>query len=776
LVTKKGTALVSIGGQRFGALLRQLRTDRLLTIKGLAEASGVSVRGIGDLERGRRAAPQRRTVAALADGLRLDDEQREALLAAAREGRTGDPAPVAVRTFPRSTDDFVGRRHELSLLAEAAGAVAGAPRPVVVALSGPPGAGKTALALRAAQELAGHFPDGQMVLDLHGMDEDPPSAGELMLGILKEFHVPDARIVAAGPAGQAGLYESVLADRRCLLILDNARDEAQVTPLLPRRGRSMCLVTSRKVLTGLPEVRRVRLGELSPEEAVTFLGGTIGEERASREADALREVAQRCGCLPLALRIAGNWLATRTGWSVRRLADRLAVERRRLDVLVAGDRKVSAAFDLSYRQLTPDAARLFRRLSVVPGPDAGVACAAQLLDQNPLSAEDVLDELIETGLLVPHGDRYRLHDLLRLYAHGRLAAEEGQDGVDRVRAGLYHWLLETTIVAGRWFEPGHGAPPADRTGLVDLSSADLAREWLRSQGINWLAALRAAAEAGEHARVVEVAEALHWFSDQWMFWGHWSEVFDMAVRAADALGDDTLKATHLNHRAWTLLLCEGRPLDSLSVSAEAFTVALRAGDVPQQAWACYYQGWAYRELERYAEGAEHFDRAASLFAAAGDPHGDIQAQHARSHNLLCQGDAAAALDSYQRALAFLDGAGDLVEPHIAASTRIGLSSGIGKSFAALEKWDEAIAGMRAAVRHCAGLASPAMESGHLFSLGEVLLAAGRPDEAREAFRSCVAIGGDADPQRLADARAHLLRLTAGEGAEALSAAARSEVC
>ncbi|MEW2287812.1 helix-turn-helix domain-containing protein [Streptomyces sp. NPDC047841] len=536
---------MSEGTHEFGVLLRRLRTDRLLTMEGLARASGVSVRGIGDLERGRRAAPQRRTVAALAAGLRLDEEQRRRLLAAARADRSGSVPPVSVRTLPRGIDDFVGRRHELAALAAAATALAaapdaaaGGPRPTVVAVSAPPGMGKTALALQAARVLADHFPDGRVVMDLRGMDEDPPSATDVMLSVLKEFHVADAEIVQAGAAGRAALYESVLGDRRCLLIFDNARDESQIAPLLPRRGRVLSVVTSRKVLTGLRDVRRMSLGELSPGEAVAFLGGMIGEERARREAAALGEVALRCGYLPLALRIAGSRLATRTGLSVRRLADRLAVDRRRLDVLVAGDRKVSAAFDLSYRQLTPDAARLFRRLSVVPGADAGAACAAHLLGQGLSRAEDVLGELVGAGLLEAVGDRFRLHDLLRLYAHNHLEAAEGEAGAERVRAGLYRWLLETTVAAGRWFEPGRAAPPSSRRGLVDLSSADLAGRWLRSQGTNWLAALRAAADAGEHSVVVEVAESVRWFSGRWILWGHWPEVFRMAAFSAGRLGDE----------------------------------------------------------------------------------------------------------------------------------------------------------------------------------------------------------------------------------------------
>ncbi|MET7648939.1 helix-turn-helix domain-containing protein [Streptomyces sp. NPDC005426] len=755
--------------QEFGALLRRLRLNAHLTIQGLAELSGVSARGIGDLERGRRAVPQRRTLTALADGLGLEAEQRDRLLAAARRGRGPDAATLPVHNFPRRTDDFVGRLPELvSLTALAAGedpaAAAGAGRdgsqPMVATVSGPPGMGKTALALHAAQRLVPHFPDGQMVLDLRGMDEVPASATELMLSVLKAFRVADAELVKAGPEGHAALYQDLLAERRCLLIFDNACDEAQVAPLLPERGRSMVIVTSRRVLTGLRKVHRICLGELAPHEAVAFLTGAIGEERASGEAAALREVADRCGRLPLALRVAGSWLATRPGWTVRRLADRLALDEHRLDSPVAGGRKVSAAFDLSYRQLTPDAARLFRRLSLVPGPDAGVACAAQLIGQDLPSAEDTLEELVEAGLLGPQGDRFRLHDLLRLYANGRLRAEEGPEETERVRAGLYRWLLETTIVAGLWFEPGHGAPPADWRGLVDLSSAELARQWLQIQGTNWLAALRAAAQAGEHAMVVRVAESLHWFSDQWIFWGHWTEVFDMAARSAGLLGDEVMRATHLNYYAWALIVCESRPEAGLPVAAQALAVAHRTGDAGQQAWGHYYQGWANRSMKRFVEAAGHYGRATGLFASVGDLHGVLQARHGLCRNLLSQGDGAAALEAYQQTLTVLDEAGDLVEPHIAAGARIGIVSGIGRSHALLERWDDAVTHIQHAVRLCDALDNLPMRSTHLLYLGEALLAQGRDDEAHEAFRACVALGPDADPVRLCEARKRLARLTA----------------
>ncbi|MFJ4342740.1 ATP-binding protein [Streptomyces sp. NPDC088915] len=741
-------------GLDFGALLRRLRLDASLTLEALAEASGVSVRGIGDLERGRVATPQRRTVAALADGLRLDGAERERLLAVARVGRSPRPRPAGLHAFPRGIDDFVGREAELARLRalteqETAGI------PVVVAVSGPPGAGKTTLALRAAHDLAGRFPDGQLMFDLRGTDDNAPDAAELLLRVLKALGVADRDLAMAGPQGHPELCRRVLAEQRCLLVLDNARDEAQVRPLLPGAGAGMVVVTSRRMLTGLESVHRLPLGELSPAEAAVFLTALVGRDRAEAEPGALAEVAGHCGHLPLALRVAGNWLATRTGWTVRRLADRLALEERRLDALAAGDLRLSAAFDLSYRQLTPTAARMFRLLSLVDGPDAGVAGAARLTGQSPFDAEDTLEELVETGLLGADRDRYRFHDLLRLYARDRLRTEEPAGAAEAARTALHRWLLETTVMAGRWYEPDHGAPPATWQGTVDLSTAEHARRWLRVEGVNWLAALRAAAAAGDHAVVVEVAEALHWFSDQWIFWGHWPEVFATAARCAQALGDPLLEATHLNYHAWALLVCEGRHHDSLDRSARALAAAVRAGDLPQQGWAHKYTAWAFRLLGDYAAAARHNGEAATLFEAAGDLHGALQCRVEHDQILVDGGRHEESVAEILDTLSFLDQAGDRIEPHIADFTRTNLRVLIGGAHAHLENWSEAAEHLRVAVELCRASGNAAMESRALVHLGNGLLAAGDRAGARDAFSRCLALGTAADPQRLTEARERL---------------------
>ncbi|MFF9458830.1 ATP-binding protein [Streptomyces flaveolus] len=750
----------------FGMQLRQLRMRAGLTIEGLAEVSGVSARGIGNLERGERTAPQRRTVAALAAGLELDETARERLLSAARLARGGGRGLSQVRSTPRGVDDFVGRARELALLRQFAEDAArtgrsSAARPVVV--SGPPGSGKTTLALHAVRELADRFPDGQVVVDLRGMDDAPPSTSESMLWVLKALDVPDGVLARSGAQTHPEVYRRVLAERRLLLVLDNARDEQQVRPLLPGAGAGMVMVTSRRMLTGLENVHRLPIGELSPDEAAGFLTSLVGAERS--EPEALREVAERCGRLPLALRVAGNWLATRTGWSVRRLADRLALEERRLDALSAGDVRVSAAFDLSYRQLTPTAARMFRLLALVDGPDLSAACAAALTGRSVLDAEDILDELVEAGLLDVAGERYRLHDLLRLFARTRLRAEEPAEAVAGARTALHRWLLETAMVAGRWYEPGFGAPPPDWRGTVDLSSADRAAHWFRAEAANWLAALRAAAAEGEHATVVEAAESMHWFSDQFIFWGHWAEVFSTAARSARLLGDLVTEATQLNYQAWSLIICEGSPRGGLAKAAEALETAERVGDPAQEAWAHFYMAWAHSVLDEQLVAIEHNRRAAVLFENAGDHHGLLQTMTSQCISLSELGRSREAIAEIARAFDCIDGAGDLFEPHIADFTRINLHLTSGSIRMSLEEWDEAIVSLRTAVDLCRGTGNRGLESRALVALGEALLATGRKAEAREALTRCLLVDAGADPQHTERARQHLSRLDADETVE-----------
>ncbi|TWV48858.1 helix-turn-helix domain-containing protein [Streptomyces misionensis] len=728
----------------------------------LAEASGVSVRAIGDMERGRSRVPQRRTVVALAEGLGLADAEREALIAAVRAARPAR-TPAAGSAVPsRSVRDFTGRGPELAFLRDAAERARTGAGASVAVVSGPPGCGKTTLALKAVADLAGEFPDGCFVVDLHGV-AGPVDPGEALLQLLRALGVSDRRLGQEDAPGHAGLLRALLTERRCLVVLDNARDEKQVRPLLPAGGESLVLVTSRRPLTGLEDVDRLALTELAQSEAVELLRRILGAERADAEAGAVARVAELCGRLPLALRVAGNWLTVRSGWSVARLAGRLADEERRLGALAVGDVRVEAAFELSYRQLTPQAARLLRLLSLVPGPDMTAAYGAALSATGVFEAEDLMEELIEAGLLrVAFNGRCQLHDLLRLFARARLSGEETPEEREAAGGRLRRWLLDTATVAGRWFKSGHGAPPSSWRGLDPLDSAEAAGAWLRGEAPAWLAALRDAAHRGEHTLVLETADAMEWFCDLWVFWGHWPEVFRLSSESAAALDDPKARALHLNMYAWALTVCERRYGEAAERAGEALEYARRARDVSQQAAALVHAAGALRQLGDAAAAAEKTLAAIDVAQAAGEHEVWLNAMMSHAAVLRLLGRPEQALTYDTRAIAFLDAPGCPVRGHVADLTRAHVTHGLGRDHAALGRWREAADHYRDALVQSERIGLTYRAGQALVYLGPALIELGEIEEARTCLRQVLDLGEDAvDPEALRTARRLLDSLPAG---------------
>ncbi|TYB47513.1 helix-turn-helix domain-containing protein [Nonomuraea sp. PA05] len=397
---------------QFGLLLRRFRQEARLTLEELSAASGVSARAISDMERGASRGPQRRTVQALVEALELDDGQRTALTGAAKAGRPRPTGPIPGSCeLPRAVGDFTGRAAQLRLLRRLAGQ-AGTPAATVATISGTGGIGKSALAVHAAGHLADLFPDGRYFLDLRGMDAAPLHPAMALSRLLKALGVPEKGI-PGDEEERAGHYRALMRKRRCLIVLDNVAHESQVRPLLPPDGAAMIIVTSRRTLAGLEGVRQIPLAPLSGEETVDLLRAIVGEERTGPDPAGLTRLARLSGNLPLAVRIVGNRLQSRPGWTPSQLAGRLDDEERRLEALAAGDLAVAAAFALSYQQLSATARLVFRRLALAAAPDFGVPLSAVLGELEPEEAEDALEELVELGLLQsPYVARYRFHDLV----------------------------------------------------------------------------------------------------------------------------------------------------------------------------------------------------------------------------------------------------------------------------------------------------------------------------------------------------------------------------
>ncbi|MFJ9734216.1 helix-turn-helix domain-containing protein [Streptomyces sp. NPDC101171] len=726
----------------FGQRLRFLRARAALSQEALAHAAGVSVRALADMERGRTRGPQRRTVRALADALGLDADEAAGLEESAALGRprprvAGGPAAPVALPLPRDIQDFTARDAALARLLDLV-RDADPGRPQVTVVAGQPGLGKTAFAVHAAHRLAPHFPDGQFALDLHGMDAEPTSPRDALARLLGALGLAEAAI-PAGTDDRAGLWRSLAAGRRLLLLLDNAADEAQIGPLLPGTGPSLTIVTSRQALAGLTAVHRCDLALLRREEAVELLTRILGPERVRAEAQAARDLADLCGHLPLAVRIAGQRLLSRPHERLGKLVARLAAEGRRLDGLQAGNLRIRAAFALSYRQLRPDAQTLLRRAALAAGadfsPETGALLAGLTYDEAVACAE----ELTDAGLLQsdPAAERYRFHDLLRLYAAEQVEADDGpavrDDALDRTA----RWMLRRATAAALHFDADHDhtAPSGDPDPDAAPTGREEARAWLEAERAQWLAALRRAHDTGRHRQVLDTAEAMHWFSDLNQHWEQWVEVFQRSSDSARALGSRREEAVHLNYLAWAHNLCAHDPRAALVSADSALAAARDSDDGLQQGWALGYGAGALHRLGRLEEAHTRLRDAAHRLAAQETGQArlaELSILNALGALLRQLGRAADALDIHRRGericRAGVPGRADELIAFYHAVHR----QQIGNDLAALERWHEAEPSLRQALDFFDAAQMPAWAEQARLDLGRVLGAMGHP-EARQTL-------------------------------------------
>ncbi|MFC4039888.1 ATP-binding protein [Dactylosporangium siamense] len=474
------------GSRAFGALVRAHRRRLGLTQEELATKAGLSVRSIVKLEGGRIAVPRPPTVRLLADvfgltGTDADTFRRSAAGVDAGEVTAGDPAPAAGRVpaqLPPDVSTFTGRAVQLAALDAMAAEAADQPTAVFVAVvTGPAGAGKTALAVRWAHHVRDRFPGGQLYVNLRGHDPAQPMATTEALGrFLAALGVapPDVPVDADERAAR---FRTEIADRRVLLLLDNASSAEQVRPLLPGTGSCTALVTSRDTLPGLVAVdgaHRVEVDLLPPGDAGALLRRLIGA-RGRAEPGAVTTLAEQCARLPLALRVAAELVVARSGATLADLVAELDDQRQRLALLAAGDdprASVSAVLSWSVRHLPPAAARTFGLLGLHPGADFDAHSIASLTGDTPAQARAVLDQLARAHLVHRTAPgRYGMHDLLRAYA-----AEHTQRPTDAPRSRLYDYYLTTAAAATDLLFPtdstrrpqpprSEDAPPPARGGV-----------------------------------------------------------------------------------------------------------------------------------------------------------------------------------------------------------------------------------------------------------------------------------------------------------------------
>lgn len=594
---------------------------------------------------------------------------------AGAEGASAAGRPAAERLpvpaqLPADIPDFTGRAgqvDELCRLLRGDGRE-GNPEAVPVALVvGSGGLGKTTLAVHAAHLLAAGFPDGQLYAGLLGATQ-PADPAEVLARFLRDLGVDPAHM-PAGEEERAAQFRTRLAGRRVLVVLDDARDAAQVRPLLPGSASCAVLITSRGRLPELVGARIMDLNVLPEEEARVLFARVAGEQRASAEPEATAEVLAACAGLPLAIRIAGARLAARGGWNVHYLAGRLADERRRLDELRAGNLAVRASFEVSFASLAAapgpdgvDPARAFRLLGVWTGPSIPLPAAAALLGVAEPAAADALEVLVDAHLLdEPAAGQYRFHDLLRVYAADRARAQESEEDRRAAIVRVLTWYLHTAEAAGRVIAPQQAkvplGPPPPEVRPLSFGSVSEALEWCEAQRAGLVAAARLAASSGLHELAWQLpAAALRFFYRR----SHWADLVtthESGLASAKALGDRRAEARMLSNLGiaygqqrsedavscfeQVLALCGelgdeagagraannvakacldlGRPGEALAAAQRSLEIQRRAGNRYGEGIARQLLGSACRELGRFDEAAGHLQQALAIFQAIGDP-------------------------------------------------------------------------------------------------------------------------------------------------------------
>ncbi|MBL7260311.1 AfsR/SARP family transcriptional regulator [Paractinoplanes lichenicola] len=522
----------------------------------------------------------------------------------------------------------------------------------VVVMVGKPGIGKTTLAVHAAHRLAERYPDGQLFADLHGRRPEQIGPMRVLERFLRALGVPGTQMPDLLEE-RAELYRTLLADRRMLVVLDNAGGESQVRPLIPGTSQSAVLITSRGRFGGLPGAVHLQVEVFNAEHSVELISRIAGAERVESELDSTAELAELCGHLPLALRIAGARLAARPHWSVEQLVDRLANEARRLDELKHSGMGIRASISLTYDHLEEDARRLFRLLTVVNFPHVTAWIAAALLDADIDDAQDLLDDLADAQLIETGGTgrgantQYRVHDLIRVFAREQLFAEEGvQERAEALRRALGA-LLFLAQEAHRGVLGGDYLMLYSNASLHELPAKQTRRiigspiAWYEQERLTLVAAVRQAARAGLVTHCWGLALISVTLFEYRIYLTDWRETNQIALGAAEQAGDERGQAALLTSSG-SLLLREGRFAEALEALQSARGLFERAGNEHDLAEVSRNEGVIHRMAGRFTEAFECYTTCLAPLREVGDLAAVAFVLHNMAHIKLEQDDLPAA--------------------------------------------------------------------------------------------------------------------------------------
>jgi tetratricopeptide (TPR) repeat protein/DNA-binding XRE family transcriptional regulator len=711
----------------FGGELRRLRQNAGISLATLADRVHYSKGYLSKVENG--SSQPNESLAAMCDDVLRTEGALTALLADAggrrRAKRQSGATPFGL---PPVTVHFTGRAPET---AEVLAALRTGRGPCV--LSGMAGVGKTALAVRCGHRVEAGFPDGVLFMDLRGHTPGLAAVepAEALDRFLRLLGVPGDAI-PVDVDDRASMYRDRLHGRAVLVVLDNARSAEQVAPLLPAEEKCRVLVTSRRRLTALDDAHHVAVGVLPAGEGVALLRSLLGQ-RADDDTDAEtapRDVVERCGRLPLALRIAAARLLATPSWRLADLSQRLEGEADRLLELDDGERSVAAVFRVSVATMPADQRRLFALLTVHPGADLDLPAAAALAGL-PLPVTERLLGHLRDGHLVEQraSGRYHWHDLLRSFAAGEVANELTAEDRMRALTRLVETELHTAEAADRLLAPSRyrrdvtfAHPP---TPVRVIAHADAALAWFRAEWPNLVVLCRAAFEQGLHTYSWQLAFSLRSFFYVAKLWDSWIESHEIALAAAVADDDRWAQAMTMNNMG--LAFIDRGDLDAAEDHyVRALTLFREIDDqhgvhttTANQAWVDHYRGdYAsalgnllaaleyYRStgatrnaaitlrgvalvetaLGEYDQAIEHAEEALRLVTDVG-----LDVDVSMAHNCLGwawfrAGDLAAARMAYATALASCDRSGSTYEAARAETGLGNVAAAAGRVADAHELW------------------------------------------------------------------------------------------
>ena len=632
----------------------------------------------------------------------LDADGDQAVVSLATPAAMAPQPPPA--QLPADISDFTGRSGQVEQLREMLAGVAaadGSPGAVrVVLVVGPGGQGKTTLAVHVAHLLRGEFPDGQLYASLLGATQSADPA-EALARFLRDLGTNPARIPLDAEE-RAALYRTSLDGRRMLIVLDDARGIEQVRPLLPGSASCAVLITARNWLPELAGGAVLDLDVLSADEARALFTRIVGVGRVAGEPEATGEVLAACAGLPLAIRIAGARLATRGNWSIRTLAGRLSDERRRLDELRVGNLAVRASFEVSFATLPgpaapggPAPARAFRLLGLWTGPSISLAAAAALLGEAEDATAGALDTLFDAHLVEsPEPDRYRFHDLLRVYAADRARTQETEPDRTAAVTRLLTWYLHTAEAAAAVISPQHTRvplePPPEVARPVHFTTLEDAIAWCELERAGLMAAARLAAATGLHEIAWKLPAAAMSFYYRRSHWGDWVAAHQTGLEAARALGDQ------------------------------------RA-----QAWMLNNLGMAYG-VQHMPECVEYLERALTLYRAVGDLRGQARVEYNVANAWFDLGRFAESLEAAQRSVAIQRQIGNRYVEGLALGT-------VGCAYRELGRFDNAVAHFQQALAIFRDLDDLDSEADSLSDLGDTYLGMHQVDDAIACLQESLVI-------------------------------------